>query len=131
MPERIKNNGNVHEQPVGQIVITNMFGKKVASLNMNLPPRNILPDSIRRFESPLDKSVIGDKRLFGRYKAELKITYGKDNKQQINDTLYFWVIPYRMIAIIIGAIVLGFFAIRFAIKRYNRYIIGKSGKRRK
>jgi hypothetical protein len=129
--ERIKNEGNVHEQPSGQIAITDMFGRKVASLNVNLPPRNILPQSTRKFEQPLDKTVIGNKRLFGRYSAKLSVNYGKD-KQTISSSMNFWVIPYRLVAIVIAALVIGFFLLRFAIKRYNRFIIGKSsGRRRK
>jgi hypothetical protein len=34
------------------------------------------------------------------------------------------VIPYRLIAIIIVALVAGFFILRYALRRYNRYIIG-------
>jgi hypothetical protein len=121
--ERIKNEGNIHEQPVGQVTIKDMFGRKVANVNINLPPRNILPASTRRFEQPLDKSVIGNKRLFGKYTANLAVTYGK-NKQTTSSTLSFWVIPYRLIAIIIVALVAGFFILRYALRRYNRYIIG-------
>jgi hypothetical protein len=127
--ERLKNEGNIHEQPVGQVVITDMFGKKVASLNVNLPPRNILPQTIRKFEQPLDKSVIGNKKLFGRYNAKLTITYGK-NKQTLNSSLTFWVIPYKLVAIVVLALIAGFFALRFALKRYNQYVIKQSGRRR-
>jgi hypothetical protein len=128
--ERLKNEGNIHEQPVGQVVITDMFGKKVASLNVNLPPRNILPQSTRKFQQPLDSSVIGNKKLFGRYTAKLNITYGKD-KKTVSSTLTFWVIPYKLIAIVIAVLIIGFFALRFALKRYNQYIIKQSGGKRR
>lgn len=125
--ERIKNTGNIHEQPSGQITITDMFGKKVATVNVNLPPRNILPQSIRKFEQSLDSSVIGDKKLFGKYTAELKITYGTTN-QTITASQIFWVIPYTLIAIVIAVLLVAFFAFRFLIKRYNRHIIRKAQK---
>jgi hypothetical protein len=128
--ERVKNEGNIHEQPVGQVTITDMFGRKVANVNINLPPRNILPRTTRKFEQPLDKTVIGSKHLFGRYTAKLVVTYGK-NKQSVNSNLVFWVIPFRLIAIIIAVLIAGFFALRFGIKRYNRFIIGKSSSRRR
>jgi hypothetical protein len=123
--ERIKNTGNIHEQPAGQVTITDMFGKKVATVNVNLPPHNILPQSIRKFEQPLDKAVIGDMWMFGKYQAELKMTYG-DNKQVVTSTLTFWVIPYKLIGIIIVVLIGGFFILRFMIRRYNRRIIAKS-----
>jgi hypothetical protein len=104
--QRIKNEGNIHEQPTGQVIIKDMFGRKVATLNINLPPRNILPASTRKFEQPLDKTVIGNKRLFGRYTANLTVNYGK-NKQSTTSSLTFWVMPYRLIAIVILALIAG------------------------
>lgn len=126
--ERLKNNGNIHEQPSGQVVITDMFGKKVAAVNINLPPRNVLPQSIRKFNQPLDDSVIGNKQLFGRYTAELRVTYG-DSKTVVTSNLTFWVIPYTLIGLIIVALVGGFIGLRTFVKRYNRHIISKAKKR--
>lgn len=122
---RMKNEGNVHDQPRGQAGITDMFGNRIAVINFNQPPRNILPGDIRKFTSPLDSSVIGNKMLFGKYTADLKMTYGT-NKQVVTSTLTFWVIPYRLMAIAITALIIGFFVLRFAIKRYNQSIINKA-----
>ena len=41
--ERLQNNGNEHEQPTGQVNITDMFGKKVASVNINVPQKVSCP----------------------------------------------------------------------------------------
>jgi hypothetical protein len=122
---RLKNSGNIHEQPAGQISVTDMFGKKIANVNVNLPPRNILPDSIRRFESPLDKAVIGNKKLFGRYTAELNVTYGA-SKQSLKESITFWVIPYKLMAVAILLLIGGFFLLRALIRRYNQQIIRKA-----
>jgi hypothetical protein len=127
--ERIKNEGNVHERPAGIVTVKDMFGKVVATLGVNQPPKDILPGSIRKFESSLDSTNIGDKVLFGLYTAELSLTYGAD-KQTITDKLSFWVIPYTLIAVIIISLIGGFFLLRFFIRRYNRHIIKKSQKRR-
>lgn len=121
---RLKNNGNVQELPTGHIIITDMFGKTVAGVNINVPPRNILPGSIRKFTGELDSSVIGKKRLFGRYKATLSVAYGP-NKQILTDSLVFWVIPYHLIGVVIVLLIVGFFVLRFLIQRYNRRIIRK------
>jgi hypothetical protein len=123
--ERIKNNGNIYEQPSGQIVVTDMFGHDIATINVNLPPGNVLPDSIRKFEQKLDESTLGNKTLFGYYKAHLKVTYG-DNKQEITSDLTFWIIPYKLIIFVTLGLVLAFFVLRFMIKRYNRLIIKKA-----
>jgi hypothetical protein len=123
--ERLKNTGNTHLQPAGQVTIKDMFGQKVATLNVNLPPRNVLPASIRKFDQSLDSSVIGDKMLFGRYTADLRIVYG-DNHQELTANISFWVIPYRLIGIVIVLLVAAFFLMRTLIRRYNRRIISKS-----
>ncbi|MDN5275388.1 MAG: hypothetical protein JWN33_37 [Candidatus Saccharibacteria bacterium] len=125
--ERLKNTGTIHLQPTGQVIVSDMFGAKIATVNINLPPGNVLPNSIRRFSQPLDSSVIGNRILFGRYTAELKVTYG-DSKQTISQTITFWVIPYTLIGIIVVALVIGFIFLRFGVKRYNRHIINSANK---
>jgi hypothetical protein len=125
--QRIKNNGNIHEQPVGQVTITDMFGKKIAAVNVNLEKRNILPQTIRKFEQKLDKSVIGTKKLFGKYTATLTMTYG-EKKQTVTSQTTFWVIPYTLIGVGIIVLVGGFLTLRFMIQRYNRHIINQATK---
>lgn len=127
--QRLKNTGNIHEQPAGQVVVTDMFGKKIAAVNVNLPPRNILPQSIRKFEEKLDKSVLGDKKLFGKYTATFTGTYGSDTqKQTITATQTFWVIPYTLMSVGILALIAGFLILRTLIRRYNRHIIKQASK---
>ena len=122
---RLRNDGNVHEQPTAQAIIKDMFGKTVAAVNFNEPPHNILPQSIRRFDAPLDKATIGTKKLFGHYTAHLTVTYGA-TKQVTTATMGFWVIPYRLIGILILVLIGGFFLLRYFIKRYNRMIVSKA-----
>lgn len=129
---RIKNEGNIHEQPSGQITITDMFNNKIASVNVNLnkSKNNVLPNSIRKYEQVLDNTVIGDKLLFGPYKAEIRLTYGADN-QELVQTIEFGVIPYTKILIIVIALIAGFFILRFTIRSYNKRIVAKALKSRK
>ena len=106
-----------------------MFGKKLAAVNVNTPPANILPQSEREFKQPLDKAVIGNKRLFGRYKATLNATYGSD-KKTVTDTITFWVIPYKLVLAAVLGLVAIFFGLRFMLKRYNQRIL-KQAQRKK
>lgn len=122
--EKIRNDGNVHEQPSGTVTVTNMFNKPVGGVNVNRPPRNILPGSVRKFEQALDKSVIGNTKLFGRYKAVMKVTY--DGGKTLTATKTFWVIPYKLIAALAVLLVAGFFVVRALIRRYNRRVIEKA-----
>lgn len=117
--ERIRNEGNVHFKPVGTLRVTNMFGKEVKVLSVNERSGSILPGSVRRFEQQLDK-----KQLFGRYKVEANIQY---SGQSLSGNLSFWVIPYKLIAICLGILILLILGLRTGLKRYNRFIIGKAG----
>jgi hypothetical protein len=84
-----------------------------------------LPQSIRKFEQPLDKSVIGNKKLFGHYTAKLKVTYGANNTP-LTASLSFWVIPIRLIIIVAILLVAAFFLFRYLLKVYNRRIIDRA-----
>lgn len=124
---RIKDTGNTHIKPTGTLDVANIFGKKVATLTFNgdpndakNPPKIILPASIRRFENTLNK-----KWLFGRYTATLHTTYGDKNTALTAKTT-FWVIPYKIVAVIVVGLILLFLLLRLIIKRYNRHIINKA-----
>ncbi|HZM63942.1 MAG TPA: hypothetical protein VFB59_02305 [Candidatus Saccharimonadales bacterium] len=125
--QRIQNTGNVHLKPTGTIDISSMFGRHVATLRVNgdptdpnNTPKSVLPGSIRRFEQTLDKGW-----MFGRYSATIKLSYGQGQKP-LEQTISFWVIPYRLILVALIGVVALFLALRWAIKRYNSYIIRKS-----
>lgn len=126
---RIKNEGNTHEQPSGGAIIKDVFGKQVAYVPINQPPRNVLPSTVRKFESELGESTLGNKKLFGLYTAELSVTYGED-KQTITKTIQFWVIPWKLILIGIATLIILFFGLRASIRRYNSYVIAQARKRK-
>jgi hypothetical protein len=129
--ERLRNVGNTHVQPRGTVALTNMFGRNVASANVNLADRYVLPgpddNNTRRFEQQIDEALIGDRWLFGRYTADLELTYG-DN-QTVSDQLNFWVIPYRLVAAVVVGLVALFFISRTLLRRYNERVISKARRR--
>lgn len=127
---KLKNEGNIQEEPEGQILVTDMFGKPVASSTINAPPRNVLPDSIRAFTGVLDHTNLGDKRLFGLYHAKLQTRYGDGYGQIVTAETTFWVIPYKLIAIIIVLLIIAFFGIRYLLQRYKKKILGQSSTRK-
>lgn len=120
---RIKNGGTVHEQPVSQVKIKDMFGKDVGAVNINLDAKNVLPGSIRKFSAPLNEGTLGTRALFGKYTAEITSTYGSGtNKHTVTQKIDFWVIPYRLIILVIAGLILLFFILRAVIRNYNRRI---------
>jgi hypothetical protein len=121
---RFENTGSVHLKPVGQIEIRDSFGNSVDVIKVNPDKGNVLPGSIRRFESNLNKSW-----MFGLYTADMTIAYGTTG-QAVTNTISFWVIPYKIIAVILAVILTLVYILRNAIKRYNKHIITKSHKRK-
>lgn len=122
--ERIRNDGNIHVKPTGTIEVTDMLGRNAGTLRVNGdpanpqdPPRSILPQSIRRFQETLNS-----KWMFGRYTAKMKLTYGA-NSTPLESVTTFWVIPYKLILLVLLIAVVLFFIIRWLIKRYNQHII--------
>lgn len=117
---RIKNEGNVHIKPFGQIVVHDIFGGLVATLPVNNQKSNILPNSIRRFDVKLDNSW-----LFGHYTADLALGYGTSG-QAITATTDFWVIPYKIVLVLLLALATVIFILVRIVKVYNKRIITKA-----
>jgi hypothetical protein len=87
LAERFRNEGTVHEAPVGNIEVRNVFGALVAT--GTLPVRNVLPGLVRKVEGS-----VGEGFWFGRYTVNLSATYG-DNGEKLSATRAIWVIPWR------------------------------------
>lgn len=122
---RLKNTGNIYEQPAGLITVKDMFGKPVVNLPVNAEERVILPDSTRKFDQVIDETNIGNGLMFGRYTAEVTIKYGS-NGQSVTSTTSFWVIPYKLIIAGIIILIVAFFVLRIFIRRYNQHIVQKA-----
>lgn len=94
----ITNLSDVHITPIANIIITNYLG--MTTDNLVLDSNNIFPYTSREYITSLNKHL-----LFGRFKAKLLVTYGKTNKI-ISHSLFFWVIPYKLIISLIAIIII-------------------------
>ncbi len=116
---RFENKGNVHLQPRGDIVITNMWGTERGRIPVNYQTHfgNVLPVSIRDFkftwESEFEMSDIG------RYKAIATLAYGENGVKSVSATTYFWIIPLK--ATLITLLILGL-CIAFIVWMVRAYI---------
>lgn len=118
---RIRNVGNIHVKPVGNIEVKDMFGGVVANIPINKDKSNVLPKSIRRF----DDAKVNKDWMIGRYTANLTLGYGT-NGQAITGTINFWVIPYKIILVALLVLVTVIYILRRIIKVYNKRIIEKA-----
>jgi hypothetical protein len=121
--ERLRNTGSVHSKPAGYVDVYNTFHKRIARLPVSNPARNVLPDSIRRFEQQLET-----KSLFGRYTAQMNASYG-NNKKLSSQTISFWVVPYKLLAVILFALIVLIVLLRQGVRRYNQWIIRQASRR--
>ncbi|MFZ2125358.1 MAG: hypothetical protein WA087_01165 [Candidatus Saccharimonadales bacterium] len=117
---RIKNEGNIYIKPIGNIEIRDMFGNFVTKLSVGDDQSNVLPSSIRRFETQYKSGW-----MIGRYTANLTLGYGTTG-QAITGTIYFWVIPYKLILIVLFMLGTIIYILSRMIKVYNRHIIEKA-----
>ena len=97
----IKNVGNIHLQPYGEVNIKNWRGTTVNTQKVNDVQGNILPDSSRVFSMDWN----GGSQSFGRYTAELAAFYGTAN-QPLGAELTFWIIPLWLIILIVSVLLL-------------------------
>jgi len=92
----LENNGNRSLRPEGEIRVYNRKGEEVAVLDANGDGAEFLPEKGGQLAAVWNI----DKGGFGKYKAYLDLKYGNDQKGSINDTIYFWVIPWKEILMI-------------------------------
>jgi hypothetical protein len=88
---RFKNTGNVHYKPSGIIEISKLFGDKTT---LSLVPANVLPDSVRRFETKWENPP-----AFGYFKAKVKMSYSDMTAESASIT--FFIIPWKILVLIV------------------------------
>jgi Na+-transporting methylmalonyl-CoA/oxaloacetate decarboxylase gamma subunit len=115
---RIQNIGNVHVKPTGNIEVRDMFGNVAGNISVNgaTPPSNVLPKSIRRFDVKMDKPW-----MFGLYTANLALGYGTTG-QAMTNTITFWVIPWKLVLIVLLIIAVIIYLLKRMVRSYNKKI---------
>lgn len=136
---RIRNTGNVHIRPAGDIVMTNMFGRETERISFNPTDAAVLPGGVRKLTGAWGNGGAGTEgRSFienlkaelrdfaiGRYTAEVRGTYGKSG-QDFSARQSFWLFPWRVAAVF----AFGLLFILVLIRGYNRAIVRAAFKRR-
>jgi hypothetical protein len=156
---KLKNKGNVHVAPRGNIFIDRWGQKDVAILPINDLVGNVLPDSNRIFESEwrdgfpvyedkvVDGHVVTDsagkaerklkwdlsqvpKLRWGKYTANMLLVYDDGQRDvPIEGKLTFWVIPWRLIGGGLLIIILVFSGLYAIVKSPVRSIISRFRKK--
>lgn len=145
---RFQNSGLDRVRPLGDILIKNWFGRTTQTLNANPEGGNVLPKSIRRFETVWQNNsgndevttlpehgfwnkVVYEARnfAFGKYTIQLNLAYGNP-LQSATASMSVFILPWHLTLVcLFGFLVLAVF-FKFFIRRYNRWIIQKAGKKK-
>lgn len=99
---RIKNLGDTHITPVGEITLTNIFNQEVARIPFNPNNQSILRDNIGNYETTWDLGSFLTKShaiVLGPIKANLIVTYRtfQPGFAPLTSQLTFWIIPWKYI----------------------------------
>jgi hypothetical protein len=97
----LKNPGDDSVVPEGEIIFYNSRGIEVAAAQINEDRRTIEGGTDETFTAN-----VPDTLTLGKYKAYLRVEFGKDQKTSINDTAFFYVAPLRTLLIAFGGILL-------------------------
>jgi hypothetical protein len=112
----VHNSGNQPVVTQGSIVIYDGRGREVSELKVNEEGKRLVADENERYKINWES---GNK--VGKFKAKLSLHYGDAIKRDMQDSVYFWVLP-RWFLLMVGLIILTLFvSILMLILRLNRY----------
>lgn len=87
--------------PKGEIIFYNSKGNEITSVEVNEANTSIAPGGEHVFTVN-----VPSEGLFGKYKAFLSVEYGQNQRGSIQDTSFFYVLPLRIMLIILTILVL-------------------------
>lgn len=115
------NDGNVYAKPQGTVDVYNTFGFRSASFSVNEFGSNVLPQSDKSFDVVWQSNPWA----FGVYHAVATLRFGS-NSQTVTASKWFILLPLWNTIILVIVLVLIIWVLPWGIKRYNRWIIGRS-----
>lgn len=107
---KIKNLGDTHITPSGEIVIQNIFNQEVARIPFNSNKQSLLRDNIGNYVDNWSYSGYlspNKKLMVGPMKASLIVTYRsfQPGFATLTAQTNFWIIPWKLLAALLSAII--------------------------
>lgn len=132
---RFSNTGADRVKPEGFITVKNIFGGEIAKIDANKSLGNVLPNSVRRFEArigdveapkvsaPFFEHVRFQMNNFslGMYTATVNLSFGNSSVSERSIT--YFMLPWQLLSLVTGAVLIAILVIASLLKRYNRWII--------
>jgi hypothetical protein len=138
---RLKNEGNVAEQPSASILVKNFSGDIVYEIKDANPKDQLaLRGQTRRFDAcinpedinrttetgqDIESIVCGDTEKFtpGRYTAELSVVYGENGNEtrEITAKATFWYLPWWFVGVVLVALGILIGAVVYVLRRVKSF----------
>lgn len=115
MSIEVENSGESDAVPTGEIIFYNGRGEEIASAQVN-EQRVVVPSKTK---TSLLVTVPFFNEL-GRFKANVTLQYGGNNKSSTFDTVQFFMLPYKMAAILVFVIILCSLFVTYLLRRVFR-----------
>ena len=106
-----RNTGNVHSTPYGLISVDNILGNTIDEIPIDA--YFVLPGSLRYRELEWSKNA-----LFGRYTATVEMYAGR-NADKYTDEISFWVLPWKLVLVILTAVFIVIYLFYFLGTRFE------------
>ncbi len=97
----VENLGDIPSAPVGEIIFYDSRGIEVTTV-----PVNTAGDIVAPGERMVLKSIIPLDDGLGRFKANVQLKYGENQKASIYDTTFFYMMPIHLLLLIFGGVLL-------------------------
>lgn len=111
----VKNTGDTDMTPRGDILLYDHRGAEVGSIPVNKEAKIIKAGEEVNFEAAVPSGG-----LMGKYKAYLSMQYGASQRGQLQDTAFFYAVPWKKLLILFFGLLLVAVAISLIVhKRYQ------------
>ncbi len=125
----VQNTGNVHVKPTGIIVLTNMFGQELASIEFNPTRKALIRDSIATYVSEWESNYLltdEGKLAIGPITAELTLYYTSESPgyNPVTAETDFWIFQWKLALAILGAIIVLVWTIKTVKKSKKAKVTG-------
>lgn len=111
---QLENIGNQALQPKGEIRIYDRKGREVASIPVNPEGKSFTPEEAAQLAAAWSAA-----EGFGKFKAFLNVDYGNNQAGSLQDTVFFWIIPWQQL---LALVVVSFIAIIASALYFHRWL---------
>lgn len=108
----IENIGDAGSAPAGEIIFYSARGEEIGFVTINDEGENISPG-----DTLVVTTTVPFSDNLGRLKANLTLRYGENGKSSVFDTVQFYMIPYKVIVLLLFVIIFFTILVTVLIKR--------------